>query len=189
MKHLISPEMDNLRLRIAAMRAEYNAGNDKWAYRCCELALESLEQGNYGVGAVLVDQQGERLAESGNQVFYPRFNSSAHAEMNVLNVFEERYPDYKTRENLTLYVSLEPCPMCCVRILAAGIGQLVYLAKDEKGGFMSQCNKLPDAWENLSQLAEIKKLTSNDELLNLACDLAGAQISSLRDKLMAIIRP
>ncbi|MGH1461552.1 MAG: nucleoside deaminase [Neptuniibacter sp.] len=189
MAHLVCAELDNLRLRIATFSSEYQSGSDKWPFRCCELALLSLDQGNYGVGAVLVDGHGDLLAESGNQVFYPRFDSSAHAEMKVLDVFERRFPNYSDRQSLVLYVSLEPCPMCCTRILAAGIGKVVFLAKDQNGGLMSHCNSLPDAWKNIAQLAEIKEYSGQQELVLLADDLANAQISSLRHKLMAIIRP
>jgi len=184
-----SPELDNLRLRVAAFKPEYQVGPEKWPFRCCELALESLEQGNYGVGAVLVDRNGELLAEAGNAVFAPRFDSSAHAEMRVLNQFEENYPAYEDRQGLTLIASLEPCPMCCSRILAAGIGQIIYLAEDKDGGMMSRCDKMPPAWVNISQLAEISKFKSNDELINLASDLAVAQLSFLRKKLISVIRP
>lgn len=185
----VSVEMDSLRLRVAAFTPEYEQSEDKWPFRCCQLALAALEEGNYGVGAVLVDQNGEVLAQAGNQVFSPRFNSSAHAEMRVLDDFEANYPDYQGRESLTLYVSLEPCPMCCTRILASGIGRVVFMSTDSNGGMMSRCKSLPDAWENISQLIDIREYKGQDELKNLAFDLAGAQISSLRRKLMAIIRP
>ena len=185
----VSAEMDRLRLKVAAFTPEYQQGEDKWPFRCCQLALEALEEGNYGVGAVLVDQNGEVLAEAGNQVFSPKFDSSAHAEMRVLDEFEANYPDYKGRESLTLYVSLEPCPMCCTRILASGIGRVEYMSSDSNGGMMSHCKNLPDAWENISQLIDIREYKGQNELKNLASDLASAQISSLRRKLMAIIRP
>ena len=183
------PELDNLRLRVAAFRVEYENSPDKWPFLCCELALSALEEGNYGVGAVLVDQYGKVLSQSANQVFSPRFDSSAHAEMKVLDDFEANYPDYSGRELLTLYVSLEPCPMCCTRILASGIGRVVYMSSDSSGGMMSRCNKLPDAWENISQMIDIREYKGQKELKRLAFDLASAQISSLRRKLMAIIRP
>lgn len=185
----VSAEMDRLRLRVAAFTPEYEQGEDKWPFRCCQLALAELEAGNYGVGAVLVDQNGEVLAQAGNRVFSPRFDSSAHAEMRVLDDFEANYPEYRGRELLTLYVSLEPCPMCCTRILASGIGRVVFISPDSNGGMMSHCNNLPDAWKNILQLIDIKEYEGQKELKSLASDLASAQISSLRRKLMAIIRP
>ena len=47
--------IDDLRVRLAIYASEYRLGEFRWLYRCCELALRALEQGNYGVGAVLVD--------------------------------------------------------------------------------------------------------------------------------------
>lgn len=189
MQHPASLEMDNLRLRVSAYRSEYARGPQQWPYRCCELALNALETGNYGVGAVLLDAAGELLVEAENSVFSPGFSSSAHAEMKLLDQFETQFPNYPDRSELTLYVSLEPCPMCCVRILAAGIGRVIYLAGDKNGGMMSRCSKLPDAWVNLSRLVEIKEFQGERELKTLAADLAAAQLPSLRRKLMAIIRP
>jgi len=189
MTAIVSSELDNLRLRVAAYRAEYQAGSDKWPFRCCELALSALEAGNYGVGAVLIDQDGNLLAESGNQVFSPQFDSSAHAEMKVLDYFEAKFPHYTQRKLLTLYVSLEPCPMCCARIFTAGIGRLVFMNKDQNGGMILRRNKLPNAWVNISQLVDIKEYKNKNEIKILAKDIASAQKDTLRRKLMAIIRP
>ncbi|WP_299181074.1 nucleoside deaminase [uncultured Neptuniibacter sp.] len=182
-------ELESIALRLAAYRSEYGTGEEKWALRVCELAWQASLQGNYGVGAVLVDGQGDLLAEGSNQVFEPVFNSSAHAEMKVLDLFEAVYPDYHQRVQLSLFTSLEPCPMCCGRILAAGIGRVVYLSEDKEGGMMSHCTRLPAAWKNLSQLLEIKVFDKEHELSVLASDIATAQKIRLRHKLMAVIRP
>jgi cytosine deaminase len=180
--------IESLKIRLATYAPEYRLGEHKWAFRCCELALEALEEGNYGVGAVLVDRDNNLLAEAANQVFSEGFNSSAHAEMRVLDQFENMFPDYKDREGLQLISSLEPCPMCCGRILASGIGQIIYLAEDKAGGMMSHCNKLPAAWDNLAQLIVIKCFNKEKELSILASDIASAQMQGLRQKLMLTIR-
>lgn len=181
--------LDNLRVRLAAYSHEYGCGLAAKALRCCQIAMASLDQGNYGVGAILLNREGEILAEAGNQVFSNGFNSSAHAEMCVINEFELDYQNYPDRAGLVLLTSLEPCPMCCARILASGIGQIKYLAPDKDGGMMSHCDKLPSAWQNLSQLIDIKEIRDLPELSNLAADIASANISTLREKLLGIIRP
>ena len=181
--------IDNLRLRLSVFQTEYGTGITNWAVHCCQLAFEALEEGNYGVGAVLLDRQGECLAVGSNQVFSQGFNSAGHAEMNLLDDFEARYADYPDRAGLTLLVSLEPCPMCTARILAAGIGRVIYLVEDQFGGMLSHCDRLPDAWVNLSQLVDVKKFSDSKELSLLAYDIANAQISERREKLISIIRP
>lgn len=184
-----SESIEDLRVQLAIYRTEYALGQHKWLFRSCELAFEALERGDYGVGAVLVNQRGERLAEASNQVFSQGFNSSAHAEMQVLDQFERTFSDYSDRENLTLISSLEPCPMCTGRILFAGIGKIVFLAKDSVGGMLSHCEKLPEAWRNLSQLTKIQVSSSEPELSMLASDIASAQLPELREKLLGFIRP
>lgn len=181
--------LEALRFRLQVFKTEYGSGLAKWALQCCQLAFTALERGDYGVGAVLLNAQGERLAEGMNKVFSQGYNSAAHAEMNVIDAFEYQYPDYPDREGLTLIVSLEPCPMCTARILSAGIGHVVYLAEDKSGGMLSRCSKLPDAWRNLSQLLEVSKFSQAEELSTLAFDIANAQLSQKRKKLISIIRP
>ncbi|WP_415881903.1 nucleoside deaminase [Neptuniibacter sp. QD34_54] len=181
--------IDNLRVRLATYSHEYRCGMEGWALRCCQLAMDATDKGNYGVGALLISREGDILAESGNQVFSAGFNSSAHAEMCVIDEFERTYPNYSSRSGLMLLTSLEPCPMCCTRILAAGIGRVRYLATDKDGGMMSHCDKLPYAWKNLSELIDIQEVNGLPELSKLASDIASANISLLRKKLLGIIRP
>ena len=181
--------IDSLNILLSAYRSEYVTGSERWAFRCCELALKSLQRGNYGVGAILVDVEGRCLAEAGNGVFSDGYHSAAHAEMLVLTQFEEEYPNYGDRSQLHLWVSLAPCPMCYCRILAAGIGQISYLSEDEDGAMMLHRDRLPPAWKNLSQLTEINKYDAPKELRELAEDIASAHKKELRQKLIQHIRP
>jgi len=181
-------QLESIRVRLASYSLSYKYTDDRWRFRCCELALEALEQGNYGVGAVLIDRDQTLLVEASNQVFSPQFSSSAHAEMRLLDRFEQEFPQYARRDELTLITSLEPCPMCCCRILAAGIGCVVYLSRDNDGGMMSRCSTLPAAWKNLSQLIVVKEFDPSHELSVLAHDIAAAQKDTLRNKLIETIR-
>ncbi|SEE18714.1 nucleoside deaminase [Pseudomonas anguilliseptica] len=121
---------------------------DTWARLCCEQALWAVEQGCYGLGAVLVNQNQERLCSARNKVFVDgHYNSAAHAEMLLLDQLEAEYPE-QDRSALTLYVSLQPCLMCYGRILLAGITRVRYLARDKPGGFNGK--HLPAAWAELA---------------------------------------
>jgi cytosine deaminase len=200
-------DLENIKVRIAAYASAYSQSELKWHYRCCELALQALEQGNYGVGAVLINNDGFLVAEANNQVFSEGFDSSAHAEMRVIDQLERSLNDSSliksgmknsetdlerpktiNRQALTLIVSLEPCPMCSCRIFASGIGQVIYMSRDKNGGMISHCNNLPPAWINLSQLAVIKQFNEKHELAVLAQDIASAHIQGLREKLITTIR-
>ncbi len=84
------------------------------------------------VGALLIDAEGQVLAEAGNRVERDR-DPTAHAEMLVLRQAaalrgEPRLPD------LTLVVTLEPCAMCAAAIAQARLARVVFGAYDPKGG-------------------------------------------------------
>ncbi|WP_286237381.1 nucleoside deaminase [Neptuniibacter halophilus] len=178
-----------LQLRLATYQAEYGCGEEKWALRCCELAMEALLRGDYGVGAVLLNPQGECLLEQSNRVFSRGYDSAGHAEMRLLDQFEEQCADFPSRQQLTLMVSLEPCPMCSSRILAAGIGRVCYLAADPDGGMLSRLAHLPPAWQNLGQLLQVSRFPQAHELARLAKEIAAYGSAQRRANLLGIIRP
>lgn len=181
--------VDELRLRLATCQITFEHSAEHWLLRCCELAFMALERGDYGVGAVLLDAQEQCLVEEGNRVFSDYYNSAAHAEMLVLDQFEKHYPDERGRDKLHLITSLEPCPMCTARILAAGVGKITVLARDSEGGALLHCDKLPPAWRNLAQLPIIHMLDGDHLLAKLAADIAFAQADLRRQKLIRSIRP
>lgn len=139
---------------------------DTWAKICCEQALLAVEQGCYGVGAVLITPQQELLCSARNEVFKNgHYHSGGHAEMRLIDQLEQRYPTLN-RSSLTLYVSLQPCLMCYARILLAGITHVRYLAPDKPGGFSGQ--RLPTAWTDLAARTSIEQAQVNPYWINLA---------------------
>lgn len=102
-----------------------------------ELALrEARKAYNYGeipVGAVLViDNNVVAKAHNYTQTLH---DVTAHAEILALTSASEHFQT-KYFDNATLYVTLEPCPMCAGALKWAQLGRLVYGAEDEKNGFM-----------------------------------------------------
>jgi tRNA(adenine34) deaminase len=99
------------------------------------LALEQAKlaaaQGEVPVGAVLV-QDGAVIARSFNQPI-SKHDPSAHAEMNVLRLAAAHLANYRL-PGTTLYVTLEPCAMCCGAMLHARIARVVFGALDPKTG-------------------------------------------------------
>lgn len=177
-------DIDDLRVQLAIAQTEHAASGLHWALRCCELALAALEAGNYGVGAVLLDEYQNIRLESSNAVFNPRFNSAAHAEMQLLTLLDQEEAPVCPREQMTLVVSLEPCPMCFCRIISAGIGQVIYLAPDSSGGMASHQDKLPPAWRNLATLTRVTQFHGDARLSELAAEFATVNRSVLREKLL-----
>ncbi len=109
------------------------AGSDD--VRFMSLALEEArragEQGEVPVGAVLVVED-EVVAAAGNER-ERRHDPTAHAEMLVLREGAAKLGGWRLRE-ATLYVTLEPCPMCAGAIVLARIKRLVYGPDDPKAG-------------------------------------------------------
>jgi len=88
--------------------------------------------GEVPVGAVVIDDKGQLLAEAGNNCI-DACDPSGHAEMRALRSAALQVGNYRL-PGATLYVTLEPCPMCAALLVHARISRLVYGATDPKGG-------------------------------------------------------
>ena len=102
-----------------------------------EIALTQAEQaarrGEVPVGAVLVDADDNRiLAQAGNRCVGSN-DPSAHAEILVLREGGCGLGNYRLT-GTTLYVTIEPCPMCAGALVHARIKRLVFGASDRRTG-------------------------------------------------------
>lgn len=189
-----------LNLRLQACSADPDYQDDLRGLYLCRLALDALEQGNYGVAAILIDPQGEVIAQSENRVFSfvtrnkvdsnsgaVSYSSRAHAEMLLIDQLEEGFLPYAP-EQLTMLVTLEPCPMCTARLLLSGIGSVRYIANDPEGGMLSHVHKLPAAWGNLAQLQNHYHAHVSAPIRQLAADIGAANLPALRAQLLQQIR-
>jgi tRNA(adenine34) deaminase len=94
-------------------------------------ATAALSTGDVPVGAVLVSESGEVLGRGRNRR-EERGDPTAHAELEALRDAVQQ--GGWRREGTTLYVTLEPCPMCMGALLQARVAHLVYGATDPKAG-------------------------------------------------------
>ncbi|MGI9331071.1 MAG: tRNA adenosine(34) deaminase TadA [Gammaproteobacteria bacterium] len=94
-------------------------------------AREAEAAGEVPVGAVLV-QDGEIIAQ-GHNASVCSHDPSAHAEIRVLREAGRRRTNYRL-PGTTLYVTLEPCPMCAGALVQARVARLVYGAADPRAG-------------------------------------------------------
>lgn len=92
-----------------------------------DLAQQTAAQGNRPLGSLLVDANGEILAQGGNRV-YSDSDPTAHGEMVVIRDATRKLKTVDL-SGCTLYTSLEPCPMCCWAILEARVSRLVLGAR------------------------------------------------------------
>jgi tRNA(adenine34) deaminase len=105
--------------------------DDRMMRRALKLAERAAEHGDVPIGAV-VARGDEVLGEAGNEREL-RGDPTAHAEVLALRQAAERLGGWRLLET-TIYVTLEPCPMCAGAITLARVPRLVYGAADPKGG-------------------------------------------------------
>ena len=149
----------------------------------CKEALAAAQADTYGVGAVLLDPKGQIIQRGRNKVFAPHFRSDLHAEMVVMNAFEENSPKATNMRDYTLVSSLEPCPMCLSRLLIAGVQTIKYLAADDWGGMVDRRQSLPPAWGRLAEGRSFVLADVSDDLRQIALDLFLLNLDRLRQKL------
>lgn len=102
-----------------------------WMQEAYILAQKASVQGEVPVGAIIVNNN-QKIAEAWNQPIRLS-DPTAHAEILVLRKAGEILHNYRLT-GTTLYVTLEPCPMCAGAMLHARIQRLVYGAFDPKTG-------------------------------------------------------
>ena len=96
-------------------------------------AQKAFEQGEIPVGAVVVCEN-QIIARAHNQTELLN-DVTAHAEMLAITAAADNLGN-KYLHDCTLYITLEPCPMCAGAIGWSQIGKIVYGASDDKKGFM-----------------------------------------------------
>ncbi len=108
-----------------------------------QLAIEQARQaeaaGDVPVGAVIV-RDGQLVAAAHNQR-EQLGDPTAHAEMIAITQAAEAVGSWRLT-GCTLYVTLEPCPMCAGAILQARLPQLIYGAADPKAGAVETLYRL-----------------------------------------------
>ncbi|MDC0610453.1 tRNA adenosine(34) deaminase TadA [Vibrio sp.] len=110
---------------------QFSAQDEHFMRRAMELAHEAEKNGEVPVGAVLVLDD-VIIAEGCNQSIGCH-DATAHAEVEVIRKAGQRLENYRL-VNTTLYVTLEPCPMCAGALLHSRVKRIVYGAPDLKAG-------------------------------------------------------
>ena len=105
--------------------------DEKYMSIAIELARKAADCGEVPVGAVLV-QDDQVIAEAHNRR-EELGDATAHAEMLVIRKANALLGGWRL-SGCTLYVTLEPCPMCAGAMVQARIDRLVYGTADPKSG-------------------------------------------------------
>ena len=105
--------------------------HQKFMARAFILAEQAFDEGEVPVGAIVV-HKGQIIGKGYNQV--ERLNDpTAHAEMLAISAACETISE-KYLSGCTLYVTLEPCPMCAGASVWSKMGAIVFGASDAKAG-------------------------------------------------------
>ena len=159
--------------------------DDVFAIEVIKEAIRSAREGNFGVGAILVNKKGEILYRGHNKVFSDG-RSDFHSEMDLLNKFETENKKGTARKKLLsglrVYTSLESCPMCWCRMVTAGVMQVYHIADDDFGGVVNIKNQLPHGWRELAYGRVFAKANCSSKLSSLA-EKVFLETIKLNDKL------
>ncbi len=96
-----------------------------------QLAQQAQQRGDVPVGAVLVHNN--QVIGTGFNRRESEHNPLAHAELLALQQAAQHLQQWRLL-NCTLYVTLEPCPMCAGALVNARVSRLVFAAADPKSG-------------------------------------------------------
>lgn len=117
--------------RVKGLEQRWSAADERWMREALEEAKKAAEIGEVPIGAVIV-RDGEIVGRGHNRRETDR-DPTAHAEMIAIREAAERLGGWRLI-GCSLYVTLEPCPMCAGAILQSRIERVVYGATDPKGG-------------------------------------------------------
>jgi len=116
---------------IDGLSGDAEKSDRDWMRRALELADAAADAGEVPVGAVLV-RDGLEIGYGWNAPIGCA-DPTAHAEIQALRAAARHCANYRLPGS-TLYVTLEPCPMCAGAILQARVAQVVFGAGDSRWG-------------------------------------------------------
>jgi tRNA(adenine34) deaminase len=100
-----------------------------------EMAQKAYKLDEVPVGAVILNEHGELLASAHNEK-EKDFDPTGHAEILAIQRAAQKIQSWRLSD-CTIFVTLEPCPMCLSAMVQARIGTCVFGAYDKKGGALS----------------------------------------------------
>jgi len=177
--------LDDIGKEISVFVPDARYPDDPFVLVTVQEAMKGARERNGGIGACLVrEETGEVLERGHNSQYEPWFRSSLHAEMDLLDRYEERmrltrsrdpraatYLDPRAATGLVLYTSVEPCPMCLTRIINAGIKKVYYAAPDINGGMASRFESLPPFWKGMAEGMILEPARCSPALTDIAARL------------------
>lgn len=119
--------------------------HEYWMHKALDLARNALPE-DVPVGALIISPAGEVIGQGWNRREQDS-DPSAHAEIVALKQAGQSLNNWRLNE-CSLYVTLEPCPMCAAAILQARISQVVFGATDPVQGALGSAISLCPLYTN-----------------------------------------
>ncbi len=113
----------------------------RYMERAIELAEYAAALGEVPVGAVIVHKPTGIIIGEGWNLREERKSPLAHAELMAIDAASKRLGGWRIVDS-ALYVTLEPCPMCCGGILHGRLDDVIFGAYDEKSGSVCSVQKM-----------------------------------------------
>lgn len=136
---------------------------EQYMREALRLAEQALSAGEVPVGCVITDETGKIISRSENTRERSR-SALGHAELSAIDEACRSRGDWRL-DGCTLFVTLEPCPMCAGAILNARIPRIVYGAREEHFG---SCGSVVDLFtENYGFHPAVYKGVLEDECTGL----------------------
>jgi tRNA(adenine34) deaminase len=125
----------------ALVLMDFTAFDEACMRRALELARDAALRDEVPVGAVIVDRATETIVAEGANAPIAHCDPTLHAEIAALRAAGQARANYRLND-LSLYVTLEPCAMCAAAISHARIKDVSFGAADPKGGAILHGPKL-----------------------------------------------
>ena len=123
------------------MNKEFRKEDEQYMRKAITCAQQAFSKGEVPIGAVLVADGGANRTNGTAKVLASTYNlvetlcdATAHAEMQAITAGASELGS-KYLQDCTLYVTIEPCPMCAAACRWSQIGRVVWGADDPKGGY------------------------------------------------------
>lgn len=149
----------------------HNSSDESCMRKALAEAKTAAEEGEVPVGAVIVDG-GHVVAKAHNRI-EALHDPTAHAEMIAITEAAEYRGDWRLN-GMTLYATVEPCPMCAGAIILARIDRVVFGATDPRAGAAGSIFNV------FEQTAHIHKVKVTGGILADECSLLLRQFFTKR---------
>ena len=135
-----------------------------WMKIALQEAVKAKETKEIPIGAVLVAENEKLLSAAHNQTL-AHSDPTAHAEILALRQAANKVGNYRLL-NTTLYVTVEPCPMCMGAAIHARVARIVFATRDPKWG----------AAGSLYDFAADKRFNHQPDIIEGICESESKQL-------------